>query len=157
MTKSQKVSLFLLRLTTGWLFFYAGITKLLDPEWSSVGYLKGAKSFAGLFGTLTSPGVLPVVDFLNKWGLTLVGLSLILGVFVRLSSIFGAILMALYYLPLSFPMPDTHSYIVDYHIIYLFALVVLGVWKAGRAWGFENWCSNLPICSKYPKLRGLLG
>ena len=42
MTTSQKFFLFLLRVTAGWMFFYAGITKVLDPKWSAEGYLKGS-------------------------------------------------------------------------------------------------------------------
>ena len=114
MTQSQKLSSFFLRLTLGWMFFYAGITKVLDPNWSSIGYLKGAKSFQWFYGWLTSPSVIPVVDFINEWGLTLLGLSLILGISIKLSSKLGSLLMLLYYLPiLDFPYTNTHAFIVD--------------------------------------------
>lgn len=141
----------------GWFFFYAGITKVLNPEWSAAGYLTNAKSFSGFFGALASPGVLPFVNFVNEWGLTLLGVSLILGLGVRLSAVLGAILMLLYWVALPFPMPNQNSYIVDQHIIYVFALLLLGSLKAGRVWGLENWCAKLPICSKFPKLRNWLG
>ena len=142
----------------GWLFFYAGITKVINPEWSAVGYLKGAKTFAGFYQWLASPGILPLVNFVNEWGLTLLGVSLILGVLVRISSISGIILMFLYYLPtLDFPHPNPSSYIVDQHIIFIFILIFFAATRAGRVWGLENWCSNLPICSKFPRLRGWLG
>jgi len=82
----------------------------------------------------------------------------LLGIFVRLSSKLGAILMLLYYIPiLHFPYVGTHSFLVDEHIIYVFSLLLLGELKAGRYWGLEKWCLALPICSKYPKLRELLG
>ena len=102
----QKISLFALRFAMGWLFLYAGLTKVLDPMWTSKGYLLGAKTFSGFYLWLTQPGIMPAVDFVNEWGLTLFGVSLILGVFVRLSSVLGAVLM-LYYLPiLDFPYPN---------------------------------------------------
>src|SRR3989338_4979846 len=41
MTTFQKFSLFLLRIAMGWLMFYAGITKILDPNWSAAEYLTG--------------------------------------------------------------------------------------------------------------------
>jgi thiosulfate dehydrogenase [quinone] large subunit len=158
MTPFQKITLFLLRLSLGWMMFYAGITKVLDPNWSAAGYLKGAKTFAGFYGWLASPGVLPVVNFVNEWGLTLLGVSLILGLGVRLSSILGAVLMLLYYVPIiDFPYPNPHSYIVDEHIIYAAALLLLAAFRAGRVWGLENWCANLPVCSRFPRLRGWLG
>jgi len=141
----------------GWLMFYAGITKVIDPTWSAAGYLKGAKLFAGFFNWLLQPGILPTVNFINEWGLTLLGVSLILGAFVRFSSLLGALLMLLYFLPLGLPYPNPHSYIVDEHVIYMLVLLVLAAISAGRVWGLENWCSNLPICSKFPKLRSWLG
>ena len=91
-------------------------------------------------------------------GLTLVGISLILGLFVRLGSIFGAALMVLYYFPiLNFPYPNPYTFLIDDHIIYALVMILLATLRAGRVWGLENWCSSLPICSRYPKLRNLLG
>lgn len=158
MTQFQKITLFLLRVTLGWMYFYAGITKVLNPNWSAAGYLKGAKSFTGFYQWLLEPGILPIVNFLNEWGLTLLGVSLILGIFVRLSSILGAVLMLLYYLAiLQFPYPNTHAYIVDEHIIYITALLFLAAIRAGHVWGLEKWCYNLPMCKKFPVLRKFLG
>lgn len=158
MTQSQKMSLFFLRITMGWMFFYAGIIKVLDPQWSAAGYLQGAKTFAGFYRWLLGADILPVVNFVNEWGLTLLGTALILGVFVRLGSLLGSLLMLMYYFPiLQFPYPNMHAYIVDEHIIYIAALLFLAAMRAGRIWGLENWCSNLPICKMYPGLRRLLG
>lgn len=156
--RGRRLSLFLLRVSLGWLFFYAGVTKLLNPDWTAAGYLKGAKTFAGFYEWLLTPNILPMVDFLNEWGLTLIGLSLLLGVMVRLSSVLGAILMLLYYfVVLDFPYPNEHSLIVDEHIIYAVALVVLAYFRAGRIWGLERFCSNLHLCLRFPKLRRWLG
>ena len=139
MTKYQKVSLFALRLAMGWMFFYSGITKVINPEWSAAGFLNNAKTFTGLYQWFAQPGMLPVTNFLNEWGLTLVGASLILGVFVRLGSVFGIVLMLLYYFPrLQFPYPDPNSFIVDSHIIYAFSLLVLAVFGAGNTWGLAS-------------------
>ena len=154
----KKVTIFFLRVSLGWMFFWAGITKVLNPAWSAAGYLGGAKTFPEFYQWLTQPGLLPWVNFLNEWGLTLLGAALILGVFVRLSSILGSILMLLYYLViLQFPYPNPQSFLIDQHIIYILALLVLGSQRAGRVWGLEKWCSGLPICAKFPKLRAWLG
>ena len=144
MTNLQKYSLFFLRISLGWLFFYAGITKVLNPAWSAAGYLKGAKTFSLFYQWLLTPSVLPVINFLNEWGLTLIGASLILGVFVRWGSYAGVLLMVLYYLPiLQFPKVGDHSYIVDEHIIYIFAFLVLAGFNAGETWGLENRISSI--------------
>jgi thiosulfate dehydrogenase [quinone] large subunit len=158
MTKYQQLTIFLIRISLGWIFFYAGITKVINPNWSAAGYLNGAKTFPEFYHWLASPGVLPITKFLNEWGLTLIGLSLILGLFMRLSSVLGAAMMLLYYFPvLTFPKVGANAYLVDEHIVYALVLLFLGAIKAGRVWGLENWCASLPICSRYPKLRNLLG
>src|SRR3989339_60269 len=126
MNKAQKVSLFILRLGMGWYMFYAGVTKILNPSWSAAGYLQNAQTFGSFYQWFLQPSALPITNFINEWGLTLLGISLIFGIFVRLSSVLGALLMLLYYFPvLSFPYIKPHSYIVDEHIIYALALIFL--------------------------------
>ena len=140
---NTRVLIFLSRVGMGVLFFYAGITKVLDPAWSAEGYLKGAKSFNAFYTWLASPGLLPITNFVNEWGLTLLGLALILGIGIKYVAPLGALLMLLYYFPvLDFPFAGEHAFIVDEHIIY--ALVLLLLWKldAGRTWGLEG---RIPI------------
>lgn len=154
----QKITLFSLRIALGWLFLYSGITKVLNPAWTAAGYLQGAKTFPDLFQWFLQPGILPFVNFLNEWGQLVLGIALLLGIFVRVGSIFGALLMLLYYLPaLDFPYIGKTAFLVDEHIIYALALLLLAAFQAGRVWGLEAWCSNLPICRRYPTLRRLLG
>lgn len=158
MTKYQKVSLLLTRLALGWLFFYAGITKLIAPAWSAAFYLKDPQMFAGFYKALLNPGALSVVNFLVAWGLTLLGVSLILGIFVRLSSYLGALLMLLLYFPiLKFPYPNAHSFIVDEHIIYGLVLIFFAAIRAGRVYGLDAWCARLPWCAQHPRVRDILG
>ena len=154
MNKQLKIAVFLSRVTLGVLFFYAGITKVLNPNWSAAGYLNSAKTFPGLYQWFASAGNIGWINFVNEWGLTLVGLALITGLLVRWASLGGILLMILYYLPvLSFPYIKPHSFLVDEHIVYALALLVLGGLRAGQIWGLENWCKSLPICSRYPRLR----
>ncbi len=139
MNKFQSISLFLLRVSLGGLFLYAGITKIFDSTWSAEGYIRGAKTFPELFQFFLDPSVLPIVNMANEWGLTLIGVALILGVFVRWAALAGMILMILYYLAtLDFPHPNPHSYIVDEHVVYFFSLWVLASFQAGKVWGLGN-------------------
>jgi len=139
MHKAQKVSLFLLRVGLGWYFLYAGITKILDPMWSAAGYLNGAQSFKSLFAWFASPANIGWINFVNEWGLTLVGIALILGLWVRWASVAGVVLMVLYWLPvLSFPYAGEHAYIIDDHIIYLFGFLVLMYFDSGKYWGLDG-------------------
>ena len=149
--KLTGISLLLLRLAMGWLMFYAGFTKILNPEWTAKGYLMGAKTFTGFYHWFALPQNIGWVNFLNEWSLTLLGISLLLGVFVRLSSVLGAVLMLLYYFPvLEFPYVGQHSFLVDEHIIYALVLLIFAVVGAGRQWSLANWLAKLPWCSKYP-------
>lgn len=157
MSKFEKISLLLVRLSLGWLFFYSGITKILNPDWTSIKYLQGAKSLTGFYAWMTQPSILSVVDIMNEWGQLLLGISLILGIAVRLSTTLGAILMTLYYAALPFPYPNPQSLIVDQHVIFALVMIYLGAVRAGRAYGLEEWCSKLPICSRFPRFRKLLG
>lgn len=144
MRQSQRIGLTLLRLGLGWVFLYAGATKLLNPEWSAAGYISNALTFGSLFEWLASPSNIVWVNFLNQWGLTLIGVALILGIFVRYASIAGIALMVLYWLPLlQFPLVGDHSYLIDDHIIYILAFVILIVFKSGRYWGFDKFLKKV--------------
>lgn len=134
----QKVSLFLLRISLGILFLWAGYAKLIDPKWSAAGYIAGSKMFIGFYSWLLQPNILPITNFLNEWGLTLIGVALILGIFVRLSSFFGIVLMALYYLPI---YPPAHG-LVDEHIIYSAAFLVLMAFGAGKILTLSDWAQT---------------
>lgn len=138
-TKTQtKYALVFLRVALGWLFFYAGLAKILNPEWTSAGYLSGAKTFPGLFQWFASAGNIEWVDFLNEWGLLLIGLSLILGLFVRYSSYAGIAMMVLYWLPsLDFPYVD-HGILVDDHVVYILVFYVFIKAKAGEHLGLDK-------------------
>ncbi|MBK8880837.1 MAG: DoxX family membrane protein [Bacteroidales bacterium] len=89
----------LLRILIGWHFLYEGISKLINPGWTAKYYLLGSKwIFAGVFHWMgSSEGVIKVVDFLNVWGLILIGISLFIGLLVRWSSIAGAVLLFFYF------------------------------------------------------------
>lgn len=139
MSKLARFILTLLRLCLGWLLFYAGITKVLDPEWTSAGYLAGAKTLTEFYSYLASAEIIQYVDLANKWGLVLIGASLILGVFVRISASFGALLMILYWIPLlSFPYVGDNSMIVDDHIIFALILLFLACVNAGKYFGIDQ-------------------
>lgn len=157
MSLFQKISLLLVRVSLGWLFFYAGLSKILTPGWSAAGYINGAQSGTWLYSLFLNSSILPVVNALVQYGLLLLGVALILGVFVRLSALLGSLLMILLYFPiLTFPYAGKTAFIIDDHIIFIATLALLAAFRAGRVWGLAGWCSRLPICSRFPKLRSLL-
>ena len=100
MKSSKSLFLFFLRIAIGWHFLYEGLIKLLTPGWSSEGYLKGSYGFlSSVFHALASnPDMLKVIDFLNIWGLILIGIGLFLGILIRAASVSGILLLLMYYL-----------------------------------------------------------
>ncbi|MDP2638640.1 MAG: DoxX family membrane protein [Candidatus Azambacteria bacterium] len=131
----KNISLFLLRIGMGVLFLLAGYAKIINPNWSAAGYIAGSKIFTGFFSWLLTPNILPIINFLNVWGLTLVGLALILGIFIRLASFFGITLMVFYYLPI---YPSAHG-LIDEHIIYSLVFLIFMAFGGSDIFSLRNW------------------
>lgn len=136
-----------LRLAIGWQFLYEGLSKALIPDWTSAPYLLLSRGFfQNFFHWLgSSPGVLHVVDFLNTWGLMLIGIALILGCMTRLASGFGILLLALYYLaqmPLirtDYRIPvEGHYLVINKNLVELLVLTVFLALPASRLWGLDR-------------------
>ncbi len=145
-TGFQTTVLVALRIFIGWHFFYEGLAKLLNPYWTSAGYLAESQWwFKGVFLSLaTNSSVLAVVDILNSWGLTLIGLGLMLGLFTRVATIGAIVLLFLYYIaapPFAgyvYSMPTEGSYlVVNKTLIELAAAFVLLVFPTGRSFGLD--------------------
>ena len=146
-SRFQSIALVTLRIVIGWHFLYEGLAKLTNPYWTSAGYLAESKWWlSGIFLDIAaSPSVLTVVDYLNVWGLILIGAGLMLGAFTRWATIAGIVLLGLYYLAvppflgLTYSMPAEGSYlIVNKVLIELVALVVLLAFPTGRVLGIDR-------------------
>jgi thiosulfate dehydrogenase [quinone] large subunit len=145
--KWQLRILVLLRVLIGWHFLYEGMVKVVNPDWSSIGYLLDSKwIFAGFFHSLAAnPGIVAVVDFLNIWGLILVGLGLILGCLTRVATLGGILMLAFYYLShppflnLEYVLPGEGSYlIINKTLIELVALWLLFLFPTGMQAGLDR-------------------
>ena len=142
----QSFSLFFLRVLIGWHFLYEGIVKVLDPNWTSAGYLKSSQwIFADIFHAMAdSPTLLTIVDIANEWGLVIIGLGLIIGIFTKLMSWAGMILILLYYVCMP-PLPglaysmatEGHYLIVNKNLIEAASLFILAIFPAGRQLGLD--------------------
>jgi thiosulfate dehydrogenase [quinone] large subunit len=126
---------------------FEGISKLLNPDWSSFAFLSESKWILSGFAKwiISNHGILNVVDFLNTWGLIAIGVALILGIFSRFAAIMGTILVLMYFLnnpPLigiEYSMPSEGSnLIVNKTLIEAIALFVLAVFPAHRIFGLES-------------------
>ena len=154
-TNAQLSWLVVLRVLIGWVFLYEGFAKILSPNWTSYGYLMDSKGiFSPLFTKIAeNPTMMAVADFINIYGLTIIGLLLILGLFERVGNLGAAILLLLYYLshpPLinvEYLLPSEGTTLwVDKNLVMLVAVIVLYFFPTtkiiglGRAF-FKNWSS----------------
>jgi len=140
------IAITVLRIAVGWHFLYEGIAKITAASWSASGYLKQARGpFAGLFKWLANePNLLANADLITMWGLSLVGVLLILGLFTRLACLGGIGFIVLFYLAnppfvgYFYSIPSEGSYlIVNKNLVELFALVVILVTGSGRFAGLD--------------------
>ena len=147
-TPFQVAVLVLLRMFIGWHFLYEGLAKLTNPYWTSAGYLAESKWwFAGIFTDIAAnPTALTIVDYVNAWGLLLIGIGLMLGLFTRSATIVGMVLLFLYYIAAPpfvgfvYSMPTEGSYlVVNKVLIELAALAVLLAFPTGTGFGLDRW------------------
>jgi thiosulfate dehydrogenase [quinone] large subunit len=141
------VAITVLRVIVGWHFLYEGIAKLTSASWSAAGYMKQARGpFADLFRWLAAqPNLLANADLITMWGLTVVGVLLILGLFTRLSSLAGIGFILLFYLcnppfvGYFYSLPAEGSYlIVNKQLVELGALLVILVSGSGQFAGLDR-------------------
>ncbi len=136
----------ILRVVIGWHFLYEGIAKVFNPNWSSALYLMESKWFlSGFFHWLISNNTtLQIVDFLNIWGLLIIGLFLFIGFLPRAASIGGALLLLLYYIanpPFVYSTVPTqsHFYIINYNLIEAVVLIVIASLNGEQLFGIQRY------------------
>jgi hypothetical protein len=131
----------------GWHFLYEGLVKVLSPAWTSAPFLAESRwVLSGFFHWVAAhPAVLRAVDLLNAWGLVLVGLGLVLGVFSRLAAVSGILLLGLYYVaspPLvglpSNGVAEGAYLIVNKNLVEILALCVVAAFPARGVFGLEK-------------------
>ena len=129
----KKLIITLFRVAIGWHFLYEGFSKMLAGNWSATGYLAHATGpFAGFYQSLAaSEGIMNIIDPINMAGLVLIGLGLFLGVFIRLSSVSGVLMLMLYYFAYPpfggdiFGSAEGSLYIVNKNLIEALALITI--------------------------------
>jgi uncharacterized membrane protein YphA (DoxX/SURF4 family) len=135
-----------LRIIIGWHFLYEGLVKLLNPAWTARPFLEGSRwIFGDLFRWMISGNTgMWIIDTINAYGLTLIGLALILGLFTRIALCGGITLLLMYYLAyppfggFSYGAPSEGSYLfVNKNLIELFAMILLVLTESGQFFGLD--------------------
>jgi uncharacterized membrane protein YphA (DoxX/SURF4 family) len=150
--KIQTYFITILRIVIGWHFLYEGLARLANPNWSSSVYLMESKwLFSGFFHWLIGNNTtLQIVDFLNIWGLIIIGFCLFVGLFSRAASIAGAFLLVLYYLanpPFVYSTipSQSHFFIFNYNLIEALVLIALASFRKESFWGLQRLISYLHV------------
>ena len=174
MNKNLQITLGLLRLSLGWIFLWAFLDKFFGLGFSTCrnteinivnyfcrdalinggsptfGFLKFAVKgpFAEIFRSMAGN---PIVDWLFMLGLLGVGLGLMVGIFMKLSTFFGGLMLSLIYLA-GF-LPPIHNPFIDEHIVYIIVMAVLCLSNSGDYLGLGNWWGKTKLVQKYKILK----
>ena len=134
----QEVAANLLRILMGWFMFFDGLKILLTPGWSASQFLLAAKTFPAFYAWFAQPMNLVWIDPLNSWGITLIGVALLLGIGVRPAAWCGVAMMILYYFPHNVFPYVTYGYIVEEHVIYASAFFFIAVTPLSQTFGLSR-------------------
>ncbi len=146
-----------LRLVTGWWFFHAGVTKLIEDGLS---YTYGTAYLKQMTGTALGP--IPVwmgnnLAWLIEPGVplfeTLIGLAVMAGVLTRLAAAGGVFFMALFWIGNA----EFGHGLVNADLMGLLLFVTIIVVGAGRYYGLGAIIERLEFVKQHPRLRYLLG
>jgi len=158
-TSAGRHSLAILRLATGFIFLWAFLDKTFGLGFStpterawinggtpSQGFLMSdavTGPLKGFFASIASP----LTDVLFMAGMLGIGVAVVLGIGLRISAVVGSAIMVLMYLaewPFT-PNAASTNPLVDYHIIYALALIVIAATAAGNTWGVGEQWKKLPV------------
>jgi uncharacterized membrane protein YphA (DoxX/SURF4 family) len=154
----QRLMITTLRVAIGWHFLYEGVAKLTHESWTASGYLLNTTGFlSGFYHFLAgSPALMKITDLLNIYGLILIGLALFVGLFSRLASVLGALLLILYYFaypPFGNPMlnpSEGHLFIVDKIFLEATALLFLFFYR-DKGFGLDDLLKTILVRGKQPE------
>jgi thiosulfate dehydrogenase [quinone] large subunit len=149
-TPIARHTLALLRIATGFIFLWAFLDKTFGLGYSTLpanAWIRGGMPSQGF---LKSPAVVgpfkpffaaiasPATDILFMAGMLAIGVAVILGIGLRVSAIAGSVILLFMYLAeWSFgPNASSTNPVVDYHVIFALALIVVAAVSAGDTWGF---------------------
>ncbi len=147
------------RLIMGWIFLWAFVDKVfgfgfstaVDKSWlagvsPTTGFLQFAVHgpLAGFFNGLAG---VPLIDWLFMLGLLFIGVSLVLGIFMRLASFFGIVMLFLMYLAVG--LSPANNPFIDEHIVYIFILMIFILTNSSQYLGLGKWWANTSLVQKY--------
>lgn len=163
--RATSVVVAFLRVATGFIFLWAFLDKTFGLRYSTASAKSWLNGGSPTKGFLASVAVGPLksffhtiagtwyADWLFMLGMLGIGVALIAGVAVRAAAVAGVLMMAFMWFA-EFP-PARHTSagapsassnpLVDYHFLYVAALLVLAATAAGSAFGLGRIWARLPF------------
>ncbi|HET6532682.1 MAG TPA: hypothetical protein VFH03_19010 [Actinoplanes sp.] len=169
LTTTAAKALAVLRISTGFVFLWAFLDKTFGFGYATPAAKAWINGGSPTKGFLSSVAVGPFESFFHAiagtwWantlfmvGLLAIGVALIAGVGLRISAITGSLMMVMMWLA-EFPLAQTTSAgepsgstnpLIEYHIIYAIALIVLATTYAGHTWGLGRLWARIPFVQKH--------
>lgn len=151
------------RYATGFIFLWAFLDKTFGLGFSTPverAWINGGTPAQGFLNSPAVTGPLqpffqsiasPLADWLFMAGMLGIGAAVMLGIGLRVSAVAGTVMMLLMYLaewPFAIGAGSTNP-LVDYHIIYALALIVIAVTMAGDTWGLGATWKKLPLVQRF--------
>ncbi|RKN38600.1 DoxX family membrane protein [Streptomyces hoynatensis] len=162
-------ALALLRIAVGAIFLWAFLDKAFGLEYATASersWVNGGSPAGGYLGSVSLGPMESTyhswagdvwVDWLYMAGMFGLGVSLVAGIGLRVTALAGPLMMLFLWLG-EFP-PAKHASdgtptmspnpLVDQHVVYAVAMVVLALFSAGRVWGLARLWARLPVVSRY--------
>lgn len=161
-SKDVRIPLAVLRIILGLMFLWAFFDKLFGLGYATPagsGMIDGGSPtyffleysdgwFSGIFHEMA--GFSDVTDILLMIGLLCLGIGLTAGIATRLVTLFSVLMYILFYLS---TVPFDSNPLLDYHLVYIFA--VIAIWYAGadRLFSLGDWWNDLEIVKRYKMLQ----
>lgn len=153
----------MLRATIGGMILFAGLGKVSEWPFDAAGYLANvdpASPVSGLFAAMASNAALmEIVNVVVPATQLLIGAALILGAFVRLAALGGAMQMMLFYLG---GWSGEFLALFESTLIYAVVFLTVAAFGAGRVLGLDAYIEQIQVggealVERFPKLRYVLG
>ncbi|MCU1489043.1 MAG: DoxX family protein [Acidimicrobiaceae bacterium] len=161
-TTNGRRALAVLRIATGFIFLWAFLDKTFGLGYSTPAARSWINGGGPSQGFLKSPAVTgplkdffasiasPATDILFMLAMLGVGIAVVAGIGLRVSAVAGTLVLILMYLaewPFTANAGSTNP-LVDYHLIYAFALIAVAALSAGDTWGAGRAWKSLPFVQK---------
>lgn len=157
-------SLLAMRIGIGWILLQGGLTKIFSSSWSASGYLSNIPAgnpFQTIWTLMVTEPLIGIVNILVVAGLTLTGLGIILGAFMRLNAFFASTMMLLFWASsleggLIQGLPVAHGWVIDSHIVYIILIVAAAEFGAGRILGLDEKIEQMDFVQRHEWIKHFL-